>query len=238
MSQFNNKVVIVTGASQGIGASLVEAFATQGYGVVATSRNIKPSTTKNVVTVAGDVGDPKTAKRVVKTALEQFGRVDTLVNNAGIFIAKSLVDFTVDDFNKMVSTNLAGTFYMSQQAAIPMLKQGSGHILNISTSMVEQPMKSVPAALTALTKGGINAVTQALAIEYADRGIRVNAVAPGVVKTPMHAPETHAFLAGLHPMKRMGEISEIVEAVMYLEKASFVTGQILSVDGGAHAGQW
>jgi NAD(P)-dependent dehydrogenase (short-subunit alcohol dehydrogenase family) len=238
MSQFTNRVVVVTGASQGIGAGLVNAFTERGYAVVANSRTIKPGGPANVVAVPGDVADPQTVERVVSAALDHFGRIDTVVNNAGIFIPKSFVDYTADDFAAMLSVNLAGFFYMSQKAAAQMLRQGSGHIVNITTTLAEQPLKAVPAALASLTKGGLNAVTRALAIEYADKGVRVNAVAPGVIKTPMHAPETHAFLAGLHPLQRMGEIQEVVDAVLYLETAAFVTGEILHVDGGAHAGRW
>jgi NAD(P)-dependent dehydrogenase (short-subunit alcohol dehydrogenase family) len=235
-----NPVAIITGASQGIGAGLVQGYLKRGYRVVANSRNIKPGVDDPpaLITVAGDISDPGVSQRVVNAAVERFGRVDTLVNNAGIFIPKSFVEFTPADFQAMVTVNLAGFLYVSQYAAKQMLAQKRGHIVNITTSLVEQPMKSVNAALTALTKGGLNSVTQALAIEYADRGIRVNAVAPGIIKTPMHAPETHDFLAGLHPLNRMGEVQEIVDAVLYLETAAFVTGQILHVDGGAHAGQW
>ncbi|HEV3344266.1 MAG TPA: SDR family oxidoreductase [Pirellulales bacterium] len=232
------KTVIVTGASQGIGAALVAAFAERNYGVVANSRTIKPTGSTNVVAVAGDAADPRTAERVVTAALDHFGRLDTLINNAGIFIPKAFVDYTADDFAAVLSVNLAGFFHISQKAAARMLEQGSGHIVNITATLADQPVKIAPAALAVLTKGGLNAVTRALAIEYADRGVRVNAVAPGVIKTPMHAPETHAFLAGLHPMNRMGEVREVVDAVLYLETASFVTGEILHVDGGAHAGRW
>jgi NAD(P)-dependent dehydrogenase (short-subunit alcohol dehydrogenase family) len=232
------KTVIITGASQGIGAALVAAFAERGYGVVANSRTIKPSGSPNVVAVAGDAADPKTAERIVAAALDHFGRVDTLVNNAGIFIPKAFVDYTPEDYAAVLSVNLAGFFYLSQKAAARMLEQGSGHIVNITATLADQPIKVVPSALASLTKGGLNAVTRALAIEYADRGVRVNAVAPGVIKTPMHAPETHDFLASLHPMHRLGEVQDVVDAVLYLEKAPFVTGEILHVDGGAHAGHW
>jgi NAD(P)-dependent dehydrogenase (short-subunit alcohol dehydrogenase family) len=232
------KVAIVTGASQGIGASLVAGFLEQGYQVVANSRSIKAGGSSDVVTVAGDIADPQVAARVVGTAIERFGRVDTLVNNAGIFLSKPFTDFTVEDYNAALSVNVAGFFYVTQQAAKQMLKQGSGHIVSITTSLVDQPIAGVPAALANITKGALNAVTRSLAIEYAGKGIRVNAVAPGIIKTPMHQPETHDFLAKLHPMGRMGEIDEIVEAVLYLDGAKFVTGEILHVDGGQHAGRW
>ncbi|HVW37004.1 MAG TPA: SDR family oxidoreductase [Pirellulales bacterium] len=239
MSQ-NAKVAIVTGASQGIGARLVEAYLGRGYRVVANSRSIQPGNAQspNVLGVPGDISEPETAKRVVRAAVERFGGVDTLVNNAGIFVAKPFVDYTAEDYNRVLTVNLQGFFYVTQQAVREMLKRGSGHIVQITTTLADQPIKGVDAALAALTKGGLNAVTRSLAIEYADKGIRVNAVAPGIVKTPMHAPETHEFLAGLHPLKRMGEVQEIVDAVLYLESAGFVTGEVLHVDGGQHAGKW
>jgi NAD(P)-dependent dehydrogenase (short-subunit alcohol dehydrogenase family) len=234
------KVALITGASQGIGAGLVRGFLERGYRVVANSRTIKPEAAESpdVLTVAGDVTDPRTAERIVAESIDRYGRIDTLVNNAGIFISKPFVDYTVADFTAMLSVNLAGFFHISQSAARRMLERRNGHIVNMSTTMAEQPLKAVPAALASLTKGGLNAVTRSLAIEYADKGIRVNAVAPGVIDTPMHRAEEHDFLAGLHPMGRMGTIREIVEAVLYLETASFVTGEILNVDGGAHAGRW
>jgi len=232
------KVVIITGASQGLGAGFVAAFRERGHKVVATSRSIKPSSDANIVTVAGDIGDPATAERVVKAAIEHFGRVDTLVNNAGVFVAKPFTDYTTEDYDNTLATNLNGFFYISQRAAAEMLKQGGGHIVSITTTLVDQPIKGVPAVLANITKGAISSATRALAIEYADQGIRVNAVAPGIIKTPMHAPETHDFLAKLHPMGRMGEVSEIVDAVLYLDDAKFVTGETVHVDGGQHAGRW
>jgi NAD(P)-dependent dehydrogenase (short-subunit alcohol dehydrogenase family) len=230
------KVAIITGASQGIGAALVKAYRDRNFRVVATSRSIKQTGDADILAVPGDIGDPATAERVVKEAIARFGRVDTLVNNAGIFIAKPFTDYTVEDFTSKIATNVAGFFYITQRAAAEMLKQGSGHIVSITTSFVDQPVSGVPAALANLTKGGINSATKSLAIEYATKGIRVNAVSPGVIKTPMHAPETHEFLAGLHPVKHMGEMRDIVEAVLYLESAGFVTGEILHVDGGQNAG--
>lgn len=232
------KVVIVTGASQGLGAGFVAAFRERGHKIVATSRSIKPSSDSNIVTVAGDIGDPATAERVVKAAMEHFGRVDTLVNNAGIFLAKPFTDYTLEDYNNTLATNLHGFFHISQRAAAAMLTHKSGHIVSITTTLVDQPMKGVPAVLASITKGAISAATRGLAIEYADQGIRVNAVAPGIIKTPMHAPETHDFLSKLHPMGRMGEVSDIVNAVLYLDDAPFVTGETVHVDGGQHAGRW
>ena len=230
------KVAIVTGASQGIGASLVKAYRDRNYRVVATSRSIKQGSDPDILAVAGDIGEPETADRIVKEALSRFGRIDTLVNNAGIFIAKPFTEYTVEDFTSKIATNVAGFFHITQRAAAEMLKQGSGHIVSITTSLTDNPTASVPTVLANLTKGGINSATKALAIEYAGKGIRVNAVSPGIIKSPMHAPETHEFLAALHPVKHMGEMSDIVNAVLYLESAGFVTGEILHVDGGQSAG--
>ena len=232
----SQKVVVVTGASQGIGAALVKAYRDRNYRVVATSRSIKPSSDPLIATVAGDIGDPDTADRAVAEALARFGRIDTLVNNAGIFMAKPFTAYTADDFAAKVSTNLAGFFHITQRVATEMLKQRSGHIVSITTSLTDHALADVPSVLASLTKGGVNSATKSLAIEFADKGVRVNAVSPGVVKTPMHAPETHAFLAGLHPVGRLGEIRDVVEAVLYLETAGFVTGEILHVDGGQSAG--
>jgi NAD(P)-dependent dehydrogenase (short-subunit alcohol dehydrogenase family) len=233
-----NKVALITGASQGIGAGLVQGFRDRGYRVVANSRSIKASEGSDLLTVAGDIADPAVAKRIVNAAMERFGRIDTLVNNAGIFISKPFIEYTAEDFANVMSVNVAGFFHISQQAAARMLSQRSGHIVNITTTLVDQPIAGVPAALASLTKGGLDAVTRGLAIEYADKGIRVNAVSPGIVKTPMHPKETHEFLANLHPMKRLGEVREIVDAVLYLDNAAFVTGEVLHVDGGQHAGHW
>jgi NAD(P)-dependent dehydrogenase (short-subunit alcohol dehydrogenase family) len=230
------KVAVITGASQGIGEALVKAYLDRNYRVVATSRSIKPSTDPDVLTVAGDIGDPATGPRVIAEALRKFGRVDTLVNNAGIFVAGPFTKTSAEQYTKVVATNLNGFFYITQAAIEAMEKQGSGHVVNITTTLVEHALSSVPAVLASLTKGGVAAATKGLAIEYARRGIRVNAVAPGVIKTPMHGPETHEYLATLHPVGRMGEIADIVNAILYLEAAPFVTGEILHVDGGQSAG--
>jgi NAD(P)-dependent dehydrogenase (short-subunit alcohol dehydrogenase family) len=234
------KVALITGASQGIGAGLVQGFLDRGYRVVANSRTIKPgaSAPPEVLTIAGDVTDPQTAERIVGAAVDRFGRIDTLVNNAGIFIPRAFIDYTEADFAAVLSVNLAGFFHVSQRAARRMLERGSGHIVNVTAALADQPQKAVAAALAALTKGGLNAVTRALAIEFADRGVRVNAVAPGVIQTPMHGAGAAASLAGLQPLGRVGEVREVVEAVLYLESAAFVTGEVLHVDGGAHAGRW
>jgi NAD(P)-dependent dehydrogenase (short-subunit alcohol dehydrogenase family) len=230
------KVAIITGGSQGIGAGLVKAYRERNFRVVATSRSIKQSGDPDILVVSGDISDPETAERVVRETISRFGRIDTLVNNAGTFIAKHFTEYTAEDFTSKIATNVAGFFHITQRVAAEMLKQGSGHIVSITTSLTDQPVASVPSVLANLTKGGINSATKALAIEYATRGIRVNAVSPGIINTPMHPAETHEFLAGLHPVKRMGEIRDIVEAVLYLESAGFVTGEILHVDGGQSAG--
>ena len=230
------KVAIITGASQGIGEALVKGYRDRNFRVVATARSIKPSPDPDILAIAGDIVDPKTAERVVSQALERFGRIDTLVNNAGIFVAKSFTEYNDEDYARMLGTNLNGFFHITQRAAREMLKQGSGHILQITTSLVDHANKSVPSVLASLTKGGLNAATKSLAIEFASRGVRVNAVSPGVIKTPMHGPDTHEFLAKLHPVGRMGEMRDIVDAVLYLEGAGFVTGEILHVDGGQSAG--
>jgi len=230
------KVAVVTGASQGIGAGIVQAFRDRNFRVVATSRSIKPSADADVVTIQGDVGAPETAEKAFKAALERFGRIDTLVNNAGIFMAKPFTAYSQDDYDIYLSTNVTGFFHMTQRALELMSKQGQGHIVTITTSLVDQPMSSVPSALASLTKGALSAATKSLAIEYAKAGIRVNAVSPGIIKTPMHPPEAHQALAALHPMGRMGDVSDIVDAVLYLDGAGFVTGEVLHVDGGQAAG--
>ncbi|WP_417386657.1 SDR family NAD(P)-dependent oxidoreductase [Gimesia sp.] len=236
----NPRVAVVTGASQGIGAGLVKSFLSHGYQIVANSRNIKTGlfASDQVLEIPGDISRPEIAQQVITAAIEKFGRIDTLVNNAGIFIAKPFTEYSIEDYERVITVNLSGFFYVTQQAIHQMLSQGSGHIVQITTSLADQPIKGLDSGLASLSKGGLNAVTRALAIEYADRGIRVNAVSPGVIKTAMHAPETHDFLASLHPMNRMGEVTEIAEAVLYLDSATFVTGEILHVDGGEHAGKW
>jgi NAD(P)-dependent dehydrogenase (short-subunit alcohol dehydrogenase family) len=232
------KVAIVTGASQGLGAGILQGYRDNGYIVVANSRKIRSSSDEGVIAVPGDISDRDVAQELVETAVQRFGRVDTLINNAGIFIGKPFTEYTTDDFDSMLRVNLGGFFHITQLAIEQMLKQERGHIVQITTTLVEQPISDIPAGLASITKGGLAAVTRGLAIEYAKRGIRVNAVAPGIIKTPMHPAETHEFKGKLHPMGRMGEISDIVKAVMYLESADFVTGETMNVDGGQHAGRW
>jgi NAD(P)-dependent dehydrogenase (short-subunit alcohol dehydrogenase family) len=231
------KVAVVTGASRGIGAGIVHAYRKFGYAVIANSRDIEQGNDRDVVAVAGPIGDREIATRVVDTAIERFGRIDTLINNAGIFISKPFTDYTANDFRDVLDVNLAGFFHVTQLALPHMLKQRHGHIVQITTALVGQPSSAVPAGLASLTKGGLDAVTRGLAIEYAKQGVRVNAVAPGIIKSPMQMPETHEFLGNLHPMGHMGEITDIVDAVLYLEGAGFVTGETLHVDGGQHAGR-
>jgi NAD(P)-dependent dehydrogenase (short-subunit alcohol dehydrogenase family) len=231
------KVAIVTGASQGLGEGIVQGFRARGYGVIATSRSIQPSTEPDLVTVAGDIGDPETGKRLVATALERFGRIDTLVNNAGIFIGKPFTEYTEEDYRLKLRTNLDGFFFTTQQVIPVMLRQGSGHVVQITASTAEFASSLSPAFIAMLTKGGMNSATKSLAIEYVKRGIRVNAVAPGVIKTPMHSPENYDALAAFHPMNKMGAVEDIVRAVLYLEDATFTTGEILHVDGGLIAGR-
>lgn len=230
----NTPVVIITGASQGIGAGLVSGYRKLGYAVVASSRSIGTSDDPMVLAVAGDIGEPGGGRRLVDAALERFGRVDTVVNNAGIFIAKPFTDYTDADYDAITGVNLRGFFELTR-AALGALPAG-GHIVNISTSLVDRANSRVPSALASLTKGGLNAATRALAVENASRRIRVNAVALGSIKTPMHDPASYDALASLNPMRQLGDIDDAVDAVLYLEQAKFVTGEILHVDGGQSAG--
>ena len=230
------KVAVIAGASGGIGEALVNAYRDRNYRVVATARSMKPSGSDDVVVVAGDIADRKTAERAISEGMARFGRIDTLVNNAGIFIAKPFTQYTEADYAAIVAVNLTGFFHITQVAVAEMEKQGSGHIVQITTSLVDHANSHVPSVLASLTKGGLNAATKSLAIEYAKRGIRVNAVSPGTIKSPMHPVETHSQLDALHPVGHMGEISDIVDAILYLEGAGFVTDEILHVDGGQSAG--
>ncbi|MEV6823707.1 SDR family oxidoreductase [Amycolatopsis sp. NPDC051102] len=230
------KVAVVTGASQGIGAALVEAYRKLGYAVVANSRSITPSGDAGILAVAGDIADPAVGARVIDQALATFGRVDTLINNAGVFVAKPFTDYTGADFDLVTGVNLRGFFEVTQRAIAAMLEVGGGHVVNVTTSLTDHANSAVPSALAALTKGGLNSVTKSLAVEYATRGVRVNAVSPGIIRTPMHPASTHEALAALHPVGRIGDPGDIVDAVVYLEGAPFVTGEILHVDGGQSAG--
>jgi NAD(P)-dependent dehydrogenase (short-subunit alcohol dehydrogenase family) len=234
----NKPTVVITGASRGIGLGLVQGYLREGYRVVANARKMSLEESDDLAIVAGDVAEPETGERLAQVAVERFGRLDVLINNAGIFVPKPFVDYTMADYERVMGTNLAGFFYVTQPALRQMLKQKSGSVLTITTTLDEQPVKGVNAGLTNLSKGGLNSVTGALAIEYADAGIRVNAIAAGIIDTPMHEVKDHEFLKGLHPIHRLGSVAEIVEAALYLTRASFVTGEVLYVDGGAHAGKW
>jgi NAD(P)-dependent dehydrogenase (short-subunit alcohol dehydrogenase family) len=232
----NEKVAIVTGASQGIGAGLTRAYRGLGYSVIATARSVGPTEDPAIVTVAGDIADPDTAQRVLDEAVERFGRIDTLINNAGIYIGKPFTEYTVEDFNAVIAVNLAGFFHITTRAIRHMLDRGCGHVVNVSTTLVEHANAKAPAALATLTKGGLTAVTRSLAIEYASRGLRANAVSLGVIKTPVYDESSYATIDALHPLGHAGEIEDVVGGVLYLESAPFVTGEILHIDGGQSAG--
>jgi NAD(P)-dependent dehydrogenase (short-subunit alcohol dehydrogenase family) len=238
----NKKTVIVTGASQGIGAAIVQSFLDRGYNVVATSRNVskaglKPSA--NLAVVDGDVGHASTAEKVVETAISKFGSIDHVINNAGIFSAKPFTSFTAEDFRDLVSTNLQGFLFITQAAVKQILSQGrGGSVTTITTSLVDNPIAGVSASVPMITKGGLNAVTLSLASEYAKENIRFNVVAPGIVDTPLHKDNPKDFLKTLSPMGTISDAKDIADAVIYLTEARHVTGEILYVDGGAHVGRW
>jgi NAD(P)-dependent dehydrogenase (short-subunit alcohol dehydrogenase family) len=233
-----DKVAIITGASRGIGAGMVDAYCKLGYRVIANSRAIGESSRPEVVTVAGDIADPTTAQRLVDIAVSRFGRVDTLINNAGVFLAKPFTAYAPTDLASITSVNTLGFFHTTQRVISHMLTQGDGgHIINVTTALAEQGQTAVPSVLTALTKGGVVAATKSLAIEYAGLGIRVNAISPGVIDTPMHTGvEAHRVYAKMHPQNRIGAVADIVHGALYLENAAFVTGEILHIDGGQSAG--
>jgi len=233
----SRKVAIVTGASQGIGAGVVESFRAAGYAVVGTSRSIPPSDASDYLTVRGDIAEVETAQMIVDQAVGRFGRIDSLINNAGIFISKSFTDYTLDDYQAIMAVNLTGFFHITQGVIRQMLTQATGgHVVNITTSLVDHAESANPAALVSLTKGGLAAVTRSLAIEYASRRVRFNAVALGVIENPVYDPASYKGLAQLHPLGRVGQISDVVEGILYLEQASFVTGVVLHIDGGQSAG--
>jgi len=242
MNNQHKQTVLITGASSGIGLGMTKGFLKAGFNVVANSRHVTAAgtlaTADDLLLVDGDVGDASTARKLISQAEQRFGGVDVLINNAGIFVPKPFTEYTPEDFRSVVSTNLDGFFHVSQEAIRHMQKKGGGQIITITTTLAQQPVAGVTAALTSLTKGGLNAVTRGLAIEYAAQGIRVNAIAPGIVDTPMHKAENHEFLKGLHPIARLGAVQEIVDAALFLVRAPFITGEVLHVDGGAHAGKW
>jgi len=236
----DRKTAIVTGASGGIGSGLVEAFLSEGYNVVATSLNTRGSLvpSPSLVLVDGDIGKQETAAKVVEAAIQHFETIDVLVNNAGIMRTKPFTDFTSEDFDALVSVNLLGFLYITQLAVKQMLKQKSGNVVSITAALADQPVAGVNASVSMITKGGLNTVTRSLAIEYAKEGIRFNAVAPGVVDTPLQKNAPKKSLAARQPMKTITEVKDIVEAVLYLSRAGQVTGEIIHVDGGSHAGRW
>jgi NAD(P)-dependent dehydrogenase (short-subunit alcohol dehydrogenase family) len=241
MSSNEKPVAIVTGASSGIGLGIVQALLDRGYRVVGTSRTITKSkelkSSADLVLVDGEVSKKETAVKVADAAVKHFGRIDLLVNNAGIFIPKAFTDYSEDDYSLVMNTNVASFFYMTQQVVPQMKKQSSGHVVNISAVLADQPSGSVPALLAVLSKSPMPAVSKALALEYAASNLRFNTVSPGNINTPMHANDNHEALARFHPLARMGEISDIVDAVLYLQNATFVTGENIRVDGGVHAGR-
>ncbi len=236
----NSKTAIITGASQGIGAGLVTGFLDAGYSVVATSRNVTELLTASPVLVLldGDIGKQETAAKVVETAIQHFGTIDVLVTNAGIFFTKHFTEFTTEDFNALFSTNLLGFLYVAQLCVKQMLKQKSGSVVSITAALADNPIAGVNGSVPMITKAGLNAVIRSLAIEYAKDGIRFNAVAPGVVDTPLHGDGPKDALKKLQPMGQMADVKDIVDAVLYVTHARQVTGEILHVDGGAHVGRW
>jgi NAD(P)-dependent dehydrogenase (short-subunit alcohol dehydrogenase family) len=237
MSRSGLPVAVITGGSQGIGAGLVDGYRKRGWAVVVNARSVKPSADEHVLTVAGDISVPATAERIIGAAVERFGHVDTLVNNAGVYISKPFTEYTAADYALITGVNLAGFFWLTQLAITEMLRQGRGHVVNIGAAIADRADSGSPAVLTALTKGGLAAATRSLAVEYASRGIRVNAVAPGVIQTPVHPAASYAQLGDqLPPIGRVGQVSDIVDAILYLESAPYVTGEVLHVDGGQVAG--
>jgi NAD(P)-dependent dehydrogenase (short-subunit alcohol dehydrogenase family) len=231
------KVAIITGASQGIGAGLVAGYRGLGWRVVANARTIKPADDLGVVTVEADVSDPAAAGQIIGAALDRFGRVDTLVNNAGVFVSKPFTDYTAADYARLTGVNLGGFFWLTQRAVTEMLKRSGGHVVNISATVAEYADSHSPSVLTALTKGGLAAATRSLAIEYAARGIRVNAVSPGIIQTPMHPAASYDDLGDrTPPIGRVGQISDVVDGILFLEASSYITGEILHIDGGQAAG--
>jgi len=237
MTETGGRVAIITGGSQGIGASLVAGYRGRGWSVVASARTIKPSDEPDLLTVAGDIADPATAGRIADAALDRFGRIDTLVNNAGVYVSKPFTDYTAEDYALVTGVNLAGFFWLTRRVIAEMAKRYGGHVVNVSATLAEVASSHTPEALAALTKGGLAAVTRSLAVEYASRGIRVNAVSPGIIQTPMHPADSYEGLGDrLPPLGRVGQVSDVVDAILFLESSPYITGEILHVDGGETAG--
>jgi NAD(P)-dependent dehydrogenase (short-subunit alcohol dehydrogenase family) len=236
MNGSGRKVAVITGGSQGIGAGLVAGYRELGWAVVASARRMKPSDDPDLLAVEGDIAEPGTADQIIDAALARFGRVDTLVNNAGIFLSKPFTEYTAADYATVIGVNLTGFFYLTQRAITEMLPRGSGHVVNMSATVADVADSSSPSVLAALTKGGLAAATRSLAVEYASRGIRANAVAPGIIQTPLHPPAEYAGLGPRIPLGRVGQVSDVVGGVLYLESAPYVSGVILHVDGGQIAG--
>jgi NAD(P)-dependent dehydrogenase (short-subunit alcohol dehydrogenase family) len=231
------KVAIITGASQGIGAGLVAGYRGRGWAVVANARTIKAPPDPDLLTVEGDITDPATAERITGAALDRFGRIDTLVNNAGVYISKPFTAYTAADYATIVGVNLTGFFWLTQRVIAEMASRYGGHVVNVSATLAEVANSATPAVLTALTKGGLAAATRSLAVEYASLGIRVNAVSPGIIQTPVHPPESYQDLGDqLPPLGRVGQVSDVVDGVLFLESSPYITGEILHIDGGQIAG--
>ena len=237
MSDDKRRVAIITGGSQGIGAGLVAGYRQQGWAVVATARRIKPSEDPDVLAVEGDISESATADRIVGAALGRFGHIDSLVNNAGVFVSKPFTDYTAGDYATVVGVNLTGFFWLTQRVIAEMLHRGRGHVVNISATLADYANSKAPSALAALTKGGLAAATRSLAVEYASRGIRVNAVSPGIIQTPVHPAESYAALGDqLPPLGHAGQVGDIVNGILFLEASPYITGEILHIDGGQIAG--
>ena len=237
MTGNDRRVAIITGGSQGIGAAVVAGYRGRGWAVVASARTIKPSADPDVLTVDGDIAKPATADRIIEGALGRFGRIDTLINNAGVFISKPFTDYTAEDYARIVGVNLTGFFWLTQRAIAEMVKRAGGHVVNISATIADYANSSAPSVLTALTKGGLASATRSLAIEYASRGIRVNAVSPGIIQTPVHPAESYDGLGDqLPPLGRVGQVSDIVDGILFLESSPYITGEVLHIDGGQIAG--